>query len=622
MSTPPDTMNRHIADAIGKYADRPAVSAKPHGSKEWRAYTYADLATNAREFSLGIRSLGIERGDRVAILSENRPEWAFADVGILAAGAVTVPVYPTLPAAQVQHILADSGAKAVVVSDDKQLKKVEACREACPDLAVVIVIEPAAVRGDALAFDAVLEAGRSSNPAESYEDRRDSVQPSDLMSLVYTSGTTGNPKGAMLTHANFVAALEGIHKALPLTPLDEVFLSFLPLCHVFERVAYSLALSIGAHTYYNDSLFKLADNLAEVHPTIFLCVPRVFESIHERVLDTLAKQPAAEQALANKAIKLGGEYALKRAGTYPQPLPKGKGEGTSPQPSPWKGEGARISPVLAASYAIADKAVLSKIRDKFGGKLKFLVSGGAPLNPATAEFFTAVGIQILEGWGLTETTAASAINPYGRPKFGTVGRADFTADVKTAPDGELLVHGPTVMRGYWNNPEATAEVIDQDGWFHSGDIGEIDTDGYIKITDRKKDILVLANGKKVAPQPIEVNLKRNPYLAEVVLVGDQTGNVSALVLPNYDRLRQWAKDQGKEATDASTLAADPAVRKFIKAQIEEYSGDLAEFEKVKRVALLEKPLSVDDGELTPTLKVRRKVVMEKYGKLLEREAAA
>jgi len=595
MSDSLNTLNKRIAEATRKYADKPALSVKI--AKEWKTQTYAEIAGQVRLFSLGLRALGVERGDRVAMLSENRPEWAIADLAALAAGAVTVPIYPTLPPSQVQHILSDSGATAIVVSDAKQLQKVEIAREACPNLKVFVAMEESSAKGDILSFDAVLKEGEAagSTLTETYEQRRDAVEPSDLMSLVYTSGTTGNPKGAMLTHSNFVSALDGIQKALPLVDGGEVFLSFLPLCHVFERVVYCLSLTIGASTYYNDSIFKLMDNLTEVKPTILQCVPRVFESIHEKINEGIAKQDQAEQAAIKWALETGDAVATK------------------------KNAGESVSLVLKGMEAMANKTVLSKMRERFGGRVKFFVSGGAPLNPATAHFFNAIGIPVLEGWGLTETTAASTINPLGRAKVGTVGKAGFGAEVKTAEDGELLVKGPHVMRGYWNNPEATAEVIDADGWFHTGDIGVIDPEGYIKITDRKKDILVLGNGKKVAPQPIETRIKTNPYISEVVLIADHTGNVSALVVPNYDKLKAWAKEQGKEDVTASTLAADPAAKKFIKAQIEASSGELAEFEKVKRVGLLEKPLSVDEGELTPTLKVRRKVVTEKYAKLLEKE---
>ena len=591
-----DTINTRFAEAARKYADRPALSSKPSGSKTWETLTYQNVAAQVRAVALGLRAVGIERGDRVALLSENRPEWAVVDLATLAAGAVSVPIYPTLPAAQVAHILADSGAKAVIASDAKQVAKAVQSREAAPDLSVFVTMEESSAKGDILSLAALIGEGAAARFDESYEARRDAVQPGDLMSLVYTSGTTGSPKGAMLTHGNMAAALDGASQKFPqFQPPNDVFLSFLPLCHVFERVTYNLAMTQGAHTVYNDSIFKLIDNMAEWKPTIMQCVPRVYESIHERVSDGIAKLPSRRRTLTHWALGIGDAVALRRNAGRP------------------------VGPLLLMQHWIAEPLILSKIRARFGGKLKFLVSGGAPLNPRTANFFLAIGIPILEGWGLTETTAAATANPAGRVKIGTVGPHMAGVEVQTAPDGELLVRGGTVMRGYWNNPEATGEVIDADGWFHTGDIGELDAEGYVKITDRKKDILVLANGKKVAPQPIETLLKRSPLLAEVVLLGDNSGTVGALVVPNFDALKTWAKEQGKDLKTNESLIADTAARRYVKSEIDSLSKDLADFEKIKRIALIDHAFTQEGGELTPTLKVKRRVVAEKYGSLLEKE---
>lgn len=592
-----DTMNTRFAEAARKYADRPALSVKPGGSKTWQMLTYGEVEGRVRRLARGLRALGIERGDRVAVLSENRPEWVIADLAILAAGGVSVPIYPTLPAAQVVHILADSGAKGIIAENAKQLTKAMGTPGAAPALSLLVAMEAEAAQGSIRSLDAVMQEGDAANSEESYEARRDGVQPDDLMCLVYTSGTTGSPKGAMLTHRNMVSAVDGAHRAFPITPPDETFLSFLPLSHIFERITSSLSITTGAHTCYNDSIFKIMDNMAELKPTVHQNVPRVFESLHERIADGVAKLPARRRKLTRWALEVGDGAARQR------------------------NAGQRVNPVLLAQFLVADKLVLSKIRARFGGQLKFFVSGGAPLNPKTAHFFNSIGTPILEGWGLTETTAPATVSPYGRAKVGSVGIAGFVSEVKVAPDGELLVKGPNVMRGYWKNPEATAEVIDADGWFHTGDIGEIDSEGYVKITDRKKDILVLANGKNVAPQPIETMLKRSPLLTEVVLLGDKAGTVSALVVPNYDALKAWAKEQGRDIKKNEDLAADPATRKFVKTEIDKLSKDLADFEKIKRIALLPHAFTQDSGELTPTLKVKRKVVAQKYGALLEKEAA-
>ncbi len=590
-----DTINTRFAEAARKYPSRAALAHKPGGAKAWVTLTYGEVADQVKQVSLGLRALGVERGDRVALLSENRPEWVIFDLATQAAGGVTVPVYPTLPASQVAHILADSGAKAVVVSDAKQMAKVLASPAETPNLSVFVTLDAAAAKDGGLSMPSLIDAGASASFDETYEARRDSVRHDDLMSLVYTSGTTGSPKGAMLSHGNMAAALDGANAKFPdFTPPNDIFLSFLPLSHVFERVTYYLALTQGAQTVYNDSIFKLLDNMAELHPTIMQCVPRVFESIQERVFDGIEKLPERRKNLTKRALEIGGIVAKRR------------------------NAGKTVSPLLFGLFTFYDALVLSKIRARFGSKVKFLVSGGAPLNPATATFFLAIGIPILEGWGLTETTAAAAANPRGRVKIGTVGPHLAGVDVKTAEDGEILVKGPTVMRGYWNLPDATAEAIDAAGWFHTGDIGEIDSQGYLKITDRKKDILVLASGKKVAPQPIENRLKTSPLIAEVVLLGDNSGAVGALVVPNYDLLKTWAKEQGRDLKKPEELAADPDARKYVKREIDTLSKDLADFEKIKRIALLPHPFTQDSGELTPTLKVKRRVVAEKYGRLLEK----
>ncbi len=588
------TVPQRFAAIVDRYPARPALSSKPAHAKAWQTLSYAEIGAQVRRVSLGLQALGVAPGDRVALLSENRPEWVIADLAILSAGAVSVPIYPTLPAAQVAYILQDSGAKGVVASDAKQLKKVLETRQTLPDLSLLIMMDAESATGDAQSLEAVGQAGDQSGAAAGYAARRDAVSPNDLMSIIYTSGTTGSPKGVMLTHANMTAALDEGAAAFPhFCPPDETFLSFLPLCHIFERVVSLLTLTHGAQTYFNDSIFKLVDNMAEVHPSVMACVPRVYESIHDRVIEGLAKLPARRQTLIHWALGIGHEVAVRRNG------------------------GRYENPVLGLQHLIADKLVLAKMRARFGGKMKFFVSGGAPLNPRTAEFFNALGIPILEVWGLTETALAT-FNPLGRAKVGTVGTAGQGLQVKAAEDGELLIKGPGVMRGYWNNPTATAEAIDADHWFHSGDIGEIDSEGYVKITDRKKDILVLANGKKVAPQPIEVMLAHSPYLSEIVLLGDKTETVKALVVPNFDALKAWAKEQGRDKQDNAALVADPAVRKLIKSDIDKRSGDLADFERIKRIALIDHAFSIEGGELTPTLKVKRKVVAEKFGHLLER----
>jgi long-chain acyl-CoA synthetase len=554
-----NTINRRFINAAGEYPNRPALSSKPSGAKSWVTLTYREVEERVRYFASGLRTLGVKRGDRVAMLSENRPEWAIADLASQAIGAITVSVYPTLPPSQVAHILSDSGSRAIIVSDANQLKKALKNPDVSPDLDIFITMDDSSAKGDILSFEQVLNAGRIAETSSPEEFRKVSfeVEPHDIISLIYTSGATNSPKGVMITHANMTTAVDIGLAGFPIHPPDDVFLSFLPLCHVFERVAYCISLTTGSHTYYNDSIFKLMDNILDARPTIMQCVPRVYESMHERMLEAIGSAPVEDLDPAQKA-------ALKA---------------------------------------------------RFGGRLECFISGGAPLNPATNEFFNAIGLPIIEGWGLTETTAAATVNPVERIKTGTVGPACLGVELKTAVDGEILVRGGNVMKGYWNNPDATAEALEPDGWLHTGDIGEIDPDGYLKITDRKKDIIVLPNGKKVAPQPIEKRIRTNPYITDVVLISDSAGSVGALVVPDYAQLAQWAKDRGIHA-ESGALARHPDARKFIKKQIDVSAGELADFEKIRKVALLERPLSVDAGELTPTLKLKRRIIAENYAALL------
>jgi long-chain acyl-CoA synthetase len=585
------TINRRISESVARNPDNPAISCKT--GKQWRTLSYREFDEKVRLFSLGLRSLGLERGDRIALLSENRPEWAIADVASLAAGAVTVPIYSTLPPAQVAHILADSGARAILVSDSKQFAKLDVSRSRCAELALFISMEPVESDIEVLCFDQILELGKLYIPSESYEDRRNSVRAADLASLVYTSGTTGEPKGTMLSHQNFAAAIGMAEVWFPVKPTD-TFLSFLPLCHVFERVTHYLSLTLGTHTYYAESIFKVQENLAEVQPVIMQSVPRLFEAVRERVMDTIEKAPHNKRNLAKWALAVGTIYARK--------LNNGK----------------FISPVLAAKHIIADKLVLSKIRQRLGGKLRFFVSGGAPLSRSTADFFHAINIPILEGYGMTETTAPLTCNIYHRAKVGTVGKAFPSVQLMVAEDGEILAKGPNVMAGYWNNPGATHEMFDDQGWLCTGDIGKFDSAGYLTITDRKKDIIVLANGKNVAPQPIEGLFKQSRFISEVVLFGDKSGTISALVIPNLPSFNDLSPTTSKTADQAYEEEHLAAMKKTIKVEMDRLSVDLAEFEKVRKFALLLSPLSIENGELTPTMKVRRGKVFERHGSLLDK----
>ena len=591
------TINGLFHATVEKHGDRVALRHKVE--KVYQDITYKQLAANVENIASGLAHLGIQKGDRVALLSENRPEWATTDLAVQALGGIIIPIYPTLPQQQIAYIVGNSGAKALMVSDKKQLKKALEARANLPDLQHLIAMETDAAATDSavLTYESLIAQGEKTPLGDAYKASWTAVGPDDVASIVYTSGTTGDPKGAMLTHHNFAfdvtAALQHFRGAgQPVTETD-TFLSFLPVCHVFERTTgYYLPLAVGATIAYSEGVRTLVDDMAKAAPTLMVCVPRVYESFQERALDSVAKQPEKRQAIFKKAVEFGKTYFEK----------KRSGNGL-------------VGPIMEIQRFAYEKLVYAKIRDRFGGRLRFLVSGGAALSPDTARFFEGIGLPIIEGYGMTESSPVMAINPNRRIKIGTVGIVIPGGELKIAADGEILYRGPNVMKGYWKNDTATAEVISADGWLHTGDIGLLDDEGYLKITDRKKDIIVLANGKNVAPQPIEAEMKQSPFINEIVLIGDKQSIITALILPNKENLKDWAKSQSLTvpATDEEFLVL-PDVRKKIKAEIDALSKGLADFEKIKRFTLLAVTFSVDSGEMTPTLKIKRKVVMQKFAR--------
>ncbi|MCS6861899.1 MAG: long-chain fatty acid--CoA ligase [Abditibacteriales bacterium] len=585
------TINRLFQDSVRRYAAQPALLHKVEG--KFQPITYQELADRVRAFCAGLVALGVQRGDHIAMISENRPEWAVADLGMLSLGAVNVPMFTTLPAPQVEYIVADSGAKIIIVSDETQLHKALAVKANVPSVGIITMDCPADPGRGVITFDEVIQRGQSA-PLSDYDQRWQSVEPNDLASIIYTSGTTGDPKGVMLSHRNITSNIEAAYDVLRFQPGD-VLLSFLPLNHIFERMAgYYLPLSVGATIAYSEGPRRLALNIREVEPHYMMLVPRIYEMFQERMLEEVSKKTAKEQKVFHWALNIGRQVVERQQAKQPVP--------------PW----------LALQRWLADKLVYRKVRNRLGlRRLQLFVSGGAPLPHDTAEFFAALGITILEGYGLTETSPVVAVNRPGNYKFGTVGLPLRGVEVKIAEDGEICVRGPNVMLGYYNKPKETAEALDAEGWFHTGDIGEFDEDGFLRITDRKKDLIVLANGKNVAPQPIENALKASPYISQVVLLGDKQSTVAALVVPAFERLKQFAQERGIPQENADLLAHPEVVRLF-RQEIDRLSTHLADFEKVHRFALLDHEFTIEDGEMTPTLKIRRRVVMERYGDVIQR----
>lgn len=551
-----------------------------------------------RDLALGLDALGVGSGDRVAILSESRPEWLIADLAILSLGAVVVPIYPTLTARQVEYILRDAGVRFAFTSDRTQAEKVQQVRRQLPDLGAVIVLtgESAGSGGSVLPVADVADRGHRRirdgwGVGRGYHDRARSLTPESLATIIYTSGTTGDPKGAMLTHGNIVSNVKGSLEVLGVSE-DDVALSFLPLSHAFERTVVYIYLAAGAIVVFAQALDTLPRDMRTVRPTIMTGVPRVFEKMQARVLETGASGSFVRRVLFHWAIGVGRARSQAR------------------------GVGRRLSMFHDLQHALADRLVLAKIRARVGDRLRCMISGSAALPRAVAEFFDAVGLRILEGYGLTETAPVLTVNPPGRPRFGTVGPAIPGVELRIAADGEILARGPNIMLGYYNKPEATANAL-RDGWFHTGDVGEIDADGYLRITDRKKDILVTSGGKKIVPQPIESVLKTSPLVAEAVLIGEKRRFPAVLLVPDFRAVERRLQDLGRPPAPWAELVRRPDVIALFQELIDNVNRGLAHFEQIKKFAVLPEEFSIERGELTPTMKVRRKAVEERWRPVIE-----
>jgi long-chain acyl-CoA synthetase len=580
-------------ESVERYRKPDHLRYKKDGT--WRDVSSDAFRAAVEEISLGLRALGVDRGDRVAILGENRPEWAFADLATLCAGAVDAPIYSTLTPAQVLYILRDSESKAIFVSNAAQARKVAEIRGQARELHHVIRMGEEPIEGT-LSLEEVRARGREglAQDKDAVRRRAQEVRPEDLATLIYTSGTTGDPKGVMLTHSNLVSNVLSSLEGFPVITPQDVALSFLPLCHVFERMGgYYLMLKAGATIAYAESVDKVPVNMGEVRPTLMLSVPRLYEKMYARILEKVAADPPLRRKIFGWALGVGRRVFRHRV------------ERTPP--------GA----LLKLEQALATALVFSKVKQRVGGRLRLFVSGGAPLAREIAEFFGSVGLLILEGYGLTETSPVISVNRPDHFKPGTVGPPIDGVEVKIAADGEILVRGPNVMKGYYKKPEATAEAIDSGGWFHTGDIGVIDKDGFLVITDRKKDILVTSGGKNIAPQPIENRIKTNPFFAEIVMIGNRRNFASALVVPNFEQLERWAKQRGLAWKSREELVALPAVVHHYEGLVDELTAEHAQFEKIKKIALLPEEFTLESGELTPTLKVKRRVVEEKYREVID-----
>jgi len=586
----PGTLNTLFFDAIAQY-DRPQAMRYKHNG----AYTpisHKEIERRVRHVALGMAAAGAKPGDRVAILSENRPEWAICDYACLTSGVTDVPLYPSLPADQLPYMLNDAGAVAIFVSTAAQAAKIAEIRSHLPALKTVCAFD-GKFPGVDCTFAELEARGAAADSADAmtaYTQRALGVQPTDLATIIYTSGTTGEPKGVMLTHGNIASNVAASRQLLPMQ--EEVTLSFLPLSHIFGRMADYLMFSVGAEICYAESIDKLLQNFGEVHPTFVFSVPRIYEKVYAGAIENARKGGALKYRLFQWARRVGDRAASERlAGRQP-------------------------TGALALQNAIAQRLVFSKLRARMGGRMRIFVSGSAPLAPEVAKFFYAADLGVLEGYGLTETSPVVSVNTPDHNRIGTVGMPISNIEVKIAADGEICVRGPGVMLGYYNKPDATREAIDPDGFFHTGDIGEL-RDGYLVITDRKKDLIKTAGGKAIAPQPIENLVRQNRYVSQAVMIGDRRKFVALLIVPNFEQLEGWAKHKGIAFANHTQLIANPEVKAKMEREVLDHLQGLATFETPKKIALIEHDFTIESGELTPTLKVRRRVIDSKYKPIID-----
>jgi long-chain acyl-CoA synthetase len=589
------TNSQTIADLLPRAAELygPEVAVKFKEGDQWVDRTFAEVQEIVRPLAFGLVELGVAKGDRVSILGNTRPEWTYFDFAALSVGAVVVPIYQTNSPEECRYVLENSDSKVVVVEDAEQLEKVRAVRDQLPQLQHVVLMTGTAE--DAISMGDLAAKG-ASGTAEAWKGLYEAVTHEDICTFIYTSGTTGPPKGCVISHGNYRAMLNMVNETTVIEEGDVTYL-YLPLAHSFALLiqfgSYDLGTTIA---YWERDPLKILPNLAELHPTYFPSVPRIFEKIYTAATSAIEKEGGLKKKVFDWAIKTGEKMReVERSGRKPGFL-------------------------LERQYAFADKQVLSKIRNLFGGKIRLAVSGAAPINPEILRFFDAAGVLVLEGWGMTETSTAATISTPDDFKVGTIGKPFPGCEVKIADDGEILVKGPNVFQGYHKNQEATAETI-VDGWLHTGDIGEVDSEGFIKITGRKKDIIITAGGKNITPANLEAEIKQQPLVSQCVVVGDRRPYLVALVTLDPEEAIKYAQENGLPE-DPAELARNPDIKAAIEAHVEKINQNFARVEQVKKIAILPQDLSQESGELTPTLKVKRAVVAQKHEDAIEQLYAA
>lgn len=591
---PASTIPAMFLETCARFADQThkIVYGRKIGG-EWVTLSHDQLRHDVECFALGLLQIGIVPGERIGIVSENRIEWAVADFAITSMGAIDVPIFPTLTPQQEAYIFQNCEASCIIVSNQMQLTKILKVWDELPTVREVIVMNDEAVDHPKVRrFSDVIAIGAASASVEErrrkFEIMATAVQPDDLLTLIYTSGTTGHPKGVMLTHKNMMSNIAGALSVFDLNERD-VLLSYLPMCHSYERMSgYYLAFYAGASTYIAESIETVAENMREIRPTVMTSVPRLFERIKLRVLRNVEKESPLKQKIFAWAVRNGERWI----------------------------DGDR-SILTSMQRKLADKLVFAKIRERTGGRLRFFISGGAALNVEVGRFFKVVGLKILEGYGLTETSPVLAVNRDGHEELGTVGDPLPNVEIRIAADGEIMARGPNIMRGYWNDEQSTAEAIEPDGWFHTGDIGEFNERGHLRITDRKKHLLVSSGGKNIAPQPIEALIAQSDLVDQVILIGDRREFCTALIVPEKEQATAWASQQGLTFASWEELVYSNELFQAVQKDINRLQRELAKYERVRRFKLLAQPFSVENGMMTPTLKIKRKAVEATYGELIE-----
>lgn len=583
---------KHLTEELPKkHPHRQFLFHKVSGN--WEGFDYEALKVQTESTALGLIACGVKRNDKVAIIAENRPEWIFSDLAILGLGAVNVPLYPSLTSDTIEFILNNSESVLIFVSNKMQLNKVMKVKDKLKYLKHIVVYnEKDSVHDDpmVMSFSALQQKGSGAS-LETFKNEIAQCSEHDVCTIIYTSGTTGEPKGVLLTHKNIVSNMRDAGSSFDFG-WDDVFLSFLPLCHIFERMGgYYTAFSSGAKVYFAQSIESVAADLQDVKPTLMTAVPRLFERMHSRIMKNVDSQPEKKQKIFNWALGIGHEYCKVR-------------------------RGGSIPIMLSLKHKVADKLVFEKLRARTGGRLKFFISGGAALPRELGEFFEAVGLLIIEGFGLTESSPVISANRPDSYKFGTVGKAFPSVEIKLAPDGEILARGPNIMQGYYKN-KAETEAVLKDGWLHTGDLGVYDAEGFLMITDRKKNLFKTSTGKYVAPTPIENMFLASRYIDQFVLIGDRRMFLSALIVPDYDALREYADSHEIPYTDNDDLVKNQKVYDLMEKELVQFQKNLANFERIRKFALLEKPFTIESGELTPSLKVKRKLIEERYKNLIE-----